>query len=100
MLYDAIEILLPDLCSALECTSTEVKPDSLGFLWCEDCSERRYLMEWGKRYGWPALSFGEYALAEGIEMYGTTALLGDDDRICAMLAAMEEWERTNLEEVA
>ncbi len=39
MLYDAIEILLPDLCSALECTSTEVKPDSLGFLWCEDCSE-------------------------------------------------------------
>lgn len=92
------EQLLPDVCLGttplgVPCGGEMVYADELGQPWCESCQYRGEFINWGYAHNWPALSYGDYAIAEGQSYWMLTASLGTQDRVLALIVAIDEYER-------
>ncbi len=88
---DALAEVLEEL-GTDQCTACEAEPyiiDALGFAWCKEHEFKGLFISWGSVHGWPALSDGVYAIAEGSWFWVQAVLVGEDEYIWLMLGAIE-----------
>lgn len=85
-------LLLPDQCCI--CGASPVEMGLFGYPWCQACSLRRFVLEWGEGQGYPALrSPNGYACGQGLFHWLITVLCGTEEYVWHMLLAIEAYER-------
>jgi len=90
--------IMPNVCigstpEGVPCGGEMEYADELGQPWCAACQYRGEFINWGLIHDWPALESGNFAIAEGQTYWMLTASLGTAERVLALMAAMENYER-------
>jgi len=55
--------------------------DAVGNAWCEQCSHRKALIDWGYAQGWPEVFVAPYAIGNDASLWKTNALLAREECI-------------------
>lgn len=70
--------------------------DPFGYPFCGQHNHRAYLLSWGRSHRWPALrtsrDSNNFALAQDLQAWLFTALLGTDERVFALIEATEDYD--------
>lgn len=82
---------LDDLCTI--CEDEPAMHDTMGLPWCDEHAYRGEFLNWGSQRNWPALSFDQYALAEGSWFWINIAMLGTEDCVLSLVAATVDYEK-------